>query len=182
MGVGSESLLSDSDADEESEDVSEESETDNLSQRVRTSCPSIRTYLQFWLCASSVSWACLLALVSLLQASCCFVIGIRKMSNRKNGQACQERFVSALKDRVTLEILPSLALKVMDVSSLFNLKQVITATIDLWMPLDASVFGSNIEVPVDHTIVTISLLEPFICLCEVAAVKLKVWSDHISVA
>lgn len=44
------------------------------------------------------------------------------------------------------------------------------------MMLDASVFRSNVEVPIDHTIVTISLLEPFVCLGEMTTVKLEVWS------
>lgn len=48
------------------------------------------------------------------------------------------------------------------------------------MLLDASVFRSDIEVPVDHTILTISLLEPFIRLGKVATVELIVWSDDSS--
>lgn len=63
-------------------------------------------------------------------------------------------------------------------SFVFDFEQVITATIKPSMLLDASVFRSNIEVPVDHTIITISLLEPFICLGKVATVKLEVWSDY----
>lgn len=42
--------------------------------------------------------------------------------------------------------------------------------------LDASVFRSNIQVPVDHTIIAISLLEPFIRFGEVATVELDGWS------
>lgn len=42
--------------------------------------------------------------------------------------------------------------------------------------LDASVFGSNIQVPVDHTIIAVSLFEPFIRFGEVATVELDGWS------
>lgn len=39
--------------------------------------------------------------------------------------------------------------------------------------LDASVFRSNIKVPIDHTIVAVPLLQPFICLGKMATVELK---------
>ena len=142
-----------------------------------TRFPSSRTHLLFWLCASSISWACLLLLVSLLQASCCFVIGMRERSSRKNGQVCQEEIVSAMKNRVT----PKTwfwhgRFRVMGFSiSIFV--QIITATIELSTILDASVFRGDIEIPVNHTIFTISLLEPFVRLGKMATVKLEVWSD-----
>lgn len=91
LGVVSESLLSDSDDDEESDDdESEESETGCFQSMHAHKCSLIKTHLQFWLCASSIASAYQLALVSLLQASCCFVISMRERSSRKNGQVCQE--------------------------------------------------------------------------------------------
>lgn len=48
------------------------------------------------------------------------------------------------------------------------------------MLLDASIFRGDIEIPIDHTIITISPFEPFIRLGKVATVKLKVPSDDSS--
>ena len=64
--------------------------------------------------------------------------------------------------------------------SVSTFEQIITAITINSVPLDASVFGSNIEIPIDHTIFTISLLEPFVCLGKVTTVKLEVWSDDSS--
>ncbi|KAG9938629.1 uracil-DNA glycosylase, partial [Aureobasidium melanogenum] len=142
LGVGSRSLLSDSDDDESDDDESEESETEFLALRF-------------------------LNLLGLSACACLFTAGILLFCDWYARNVQQEKW-SSLPRRNCFGVGGQGRYR----------NTLLTGVSESWDLLYLILNRSNIEVPVDHTIITISLLEPFICLGKVATVKLEVWSDY----